>query len=101
MVFSSAGSLVFEALWPPAGSAISESLDRSVDPSNVGFVATSTTLSVSYLPREGGSDCAAVEVVGVGPVDLHRHDVAGAQRAARLDVHRTVDLRRVIFRAAL
>ena len=43
----------------------------------------------------------AVQVVGVGALDLDGDDVAGAQRAARGDVDIAVDLRRVPFRAAL
>ena len=47
------------------------------------------------------SDSGAEKVVGVGLIDLDRHDIARAQGAARLDVDRAVDLRRVVFGAAL
>src|SRR5882757_357232 len=46
-------------------------------------------------------DRRAVKIVGVGAVDLDGDDVALAQWTARLDVHRAVDLGRVVFGAAL
>ncbi len=42
----------------------------------------------------------AVEIIGVGAVDLHRHDVAGAQRATRGNMHCSVDLRGVRLAAS-
>jgi len=52
-------------------------------------------------PVASVSDRGAVEIVSIGPLDLHCRDLADAQRAAALHVNRTVDLRRVALAAAL
>src|SRR6476659_303593 len=52
-------------------------------------------------PVASVSDRGAVEIVSIGPVDLHCRDLTDAQRSAGLHINRTVDLRRVALAAAL
>src|ERR1700692_4611786 len=44
---------------------------------------------------------AAVQIVGIGALDLRRDDLAGAQRTTAGDIARAIDLRRVSLRTAL
>ncbi len=46
------------------------------------------------------ADRGAVQIVLVGALDLHRRDLADAQRAAARHIDRAVDLRRVALAAA-
>src|SRR5271165_5417372 len=54
------------------------------------------TQSVSISPL----DRRPPKIIGVSAIDLHRHDLAGPQRTAGGDIHRSVDLRRVALAAA-
>src|ERR1700722_14840196 len=64
-------------------------------------VRPKTRFSIVASLRRSVTDRGAVQIVGVGALDLHRRDFADPQRPVARDIDRAVDLRRVRLAAAL